>query len=41
MRVTREYGEVWCFRCPACGSSETWGKNLLGGTRGGGEREKQ
>mgnify|MGYP001561557671 CR=1 FL=1 len=41
MVVSREYDVVWCFRCPTCGSSETWGKDVLGGTRGAGETEKR
>ena len=41
MVVSREYEAVWCFRCPVCGSSETWGKDLLGGVHGAGEREKR
>lgn len=43
MKVVRECEAVWCFRCPACGSSETWGKDQagIGGTRGAGEAEKR
>lgn len=41
MKVSREYEAVWCFRCEACGSSETWGKDVLGGTQGSGEKEKR
>lgn len=41
MTVTREYEDVWCFSCPRCHSSETWGKDLLGGVPGAGEREKR
>ena len=41
MRVTKEYENVWCFRCSVCGSSETWGKDVVGGTRGAGETEKR
>ena len=43
LRVAREYGSVWTFRCPACGRSETWGKDQpgIGGTWGAGEREKR
>lgn len=41
MKVSREYEAVWCFRCPTCGSSETWGKDLLGGSVGSGEKEKR
>lgn len=40
MVVSIEYEDVWCFVCPQCQSSETWGKQLLGGTRGAGVKEK-
>lgn len=41
MRMVREYSDVWCFKCDTCGSSETWGKQIVGGTRGAGEIEKR
>ena len=41
MAVTKEYENVWCFKCSVCGSSETWGKDIVGGTRGAGETEKR
>ena len=41
MGVAREYESVYCFRCPVCGSSETWGKQIVGGTFGAGEKEKR
>ena len=41
LEVSREYGAVWCFRCESCGRSETWGKDILGGTHGAGEGEKR
>ena len=41
MVVTIEYEDVWCWTCPQCRSSETWGKNLVGGTIGAGLKEKR
>jgi hypothetical protein len=40
MKVTQELEEVWSFSCPVCKSVENWGKNLVGGQMGAGEREK-
>lgn len=41
LKVSREYEDVWCFTCPTCGSAETWGKTVLGGSIGSGEKEKR
>lgn len=41
MKVAREFESCWAFHCPKCKSSEVWGKNLVGGTVGGGEEEKR
>ena len=41
MKVSREFEAVWCFTCPTCGSSETWGKDVVGGSIGAGEKEKR
>jgi len=41
MRVAREYEDCWTFKCYACSSSEVWGKDVLGGARGAGEKEKE
>ena len=41
LKVAREYEAVWCFSCPRCGSAETWGKDVLGGSIGAGEKEKR
>lgn len=40
MRVAQELEQVWSFQCPQCRSVETWGKNLIGGQMGAGEKEK-
>jgi hypothetical protein len=40
MTVSREYENVWTFRCEVCKSVEAWGKDVVGGTQGAGEREK-
>ena len=45
MRVTREYdgggkdAGCWCFKCPRCKSTEIWSKDIVGGSKGGGEKE--
>lgn len=41
LKVSREYEAVWTFRCETCGSSETWGKQEVGGSWGAGEKEKR
>jgi hypothetical protein len=41
MKVSREYESCWCFVCPRCKSSEIHSKHLVGGTVGGGEKEKR
>lgn len=45
MTVAREYdgggksAGCWCFKCPKCASTEIWSKEILGGTKGAGEKE--
>ena len=41
LKLSREFEEVWTWVCPACKATEIMGKNLVGGTRGGGEKEKR
>jgi cytochrome c2 len=40
MTVVKEFERIWTFRCPTCHSVEIQGKNRIGGTVGGGERER-
>jgi hypothetical protein len=40
MKVIRELEQLWVMKCPACRSTEMWGKQLVGGTWGAGEKEK-
>lgn len=40
MKVTREMEQLWVMKCPACKSTEMWGKQFVGGTWGAGEKEK-
>lgn len=40
MKVAREYEDVWCFRCEVCGGTDIEGKDRVGGSIGGGEKEK-
>ena len=41
MEMVREHEHTWAFACPACKSSEVYGKDRLGGTEGAGEAEKR
>ena len=34
-----EKEQWWSFYCPSCEKNEIWGKNLIGGTWGAGEKE--
>lgn len=40
MAVKRELEGIWVLACPMCESVELWGKQLVGGTQGAGDREK-
>ena len=40
MRVSKEYEQVWAMVCTVCKSVEAWGKDIVGGTPGAGEKEK-
>ena len=39
LTLAKEYEDVWTFVCGQCRSRETGGKDVVGGTRGAGERE--
>lgn len=45
MQVTHEYdgggqsAGFWTFVCPKCRSTEIWSKEIVGGTKGAGEKE--
>ena len=39
MGVAREFTDVWSFKCPACRSVQMFGKDVIGGTHGAGEKE--
>lgn len=41
LKVSREYEGCWCFTCPKCKSAEVHDKRLVGGTVGGGQKEKR
>jgi len=40
MEVTRELESTWSFRCPVCKTVDAWGKQIVGGTHGAGQKEK-
>ena len=40
MVLTNELETTWSFWCPDCKTVETWGKQIIGGTIGAGEKEK-
>lgn len=40
MTVSKEFGDTWSFRCEACQQVDVWGKQIVGGTKGGGEKER-
>jgi hypothetical protein len=39
LTVARELSGLWVFRCGSCGSTEMFGKDVVGGTVGAGESE--
>jgi len=40
LKVKEEREDHWLFACPRCDTREFWGKQLIGGTIGAGQREK-
>ena len=40
MKVTRELEQISIMKCPHCQATEMWGKQVVGGTLGAGEKEK-
>ena len=40
MKVTQELEQIWIMQCPHCRGTELWGKQLVGGTWGAGEKER-
>lgn len=41
MKVVREMEQLWVMKCPVCKGTEMWGKQIVGGTWGAGEKEKR